>query len=44
MLSEDVAFHIVYLVHMTPLNLKFMKQLIVDVNVMQILFAAFRGQ
>lgn len=34
MISVDVAFRIVYLVHMNLLNLLFMNQLIVDVIVM----------
>lgn len=44
MISEDAASHTVYLAHMEPVYLLFMKLSVVDVIVMQILFATFRGQ
>ncbi len=44
MISEDVALRIVYLVHTNPLYLLFMNLSVIDVIVMQILFAAFRVQ
>lgn len=43
MISEHVAVHI-HLVHVNPDYLLFMTPLTVDVIVMQILFATFRGQ
>lgn len=44
MISEDAASHTVYLAHTEPAHLLFMKLSVVDVIVMQILFATFRGQ
>lgn len=44
MISGEVASSIVYLVHMDPVYFLFMKLSVVDVIVMQILFATFREQ
>lgn len=44
MISDDVALRIVYFVHMSPDYLLFMNLSAVDVIVVQILFATFRGQ
>lgn len=44
MISEDVALCIVDLVHVKLLYLLFMNLSVVDVIVMLILFAPFRGQ
>lgn len=44
MVSEDVALHIIYLVHTNRVYLLFMNLSVVDVIVMQILFATFGVQ